>query len=178
MFIIVCLLFSSSRYLLNVSCIFSILFPRFWIIFTIITLNSFSGRMPISYSFVWSGVFLRCSFICCVFLCLLIFLNLLCLESPFCRLQVRSSHCFWCLAPVGRVGSVGCVSFLVEGTGACVLVDEAGLVFLVGRTASGGVFWGVCDLIMILGSLSVHGWGCVSVLLVVWLRVSSTVPCW
>ena len=35
-FIIVCLLFSSSRSLLNVSCIFSILFPRFWIIFTII----------------------------------------------------------------------------------------------------------------------------------------------
>ena len=24
------------------------------------------------------------------------------------------------------VGSVGCVGFLVEGTGACVLVDEAG----------------------------------------------------
>ena len=35
--IIVCLLFSSSRSLLNVSCIFSILFPIFWIIFTNIT---------------------------------------------------------------------------------------------------------------------------------------------
>ena len=34
LFIIVCLLFSSSRSLLNVSCMFSILFPRFWIIFT------------------------------------------------------------------------------------------------------------------------------------------------
>ena len=77
LFIIVCLLFSSSRSLLNVSCIFSILFPRFWIIFTIITLNSFSGRLPISSSFVWSGGFLHCSFICCVFLCLLILLNLL-----------------------------------------------------------------------------------------------------
>ena len=31
------------------------------------------------------------------------------------------------------------------------------LVFLVGRSASGGVFWGVCDLIMILGSLSANG---------------------
>ena len=31
------------------------------------------------------------------------------------------------------------------------------LVFLVGRTASSGVFWGVCDLIMILGSLSASG---------------------
>ena len=27
-------------------------------------------------------------------------------------------------APVGKFGSVGYVGFLVEGTGACVLVDE------------------------------------------------------
>ena len=33
------------------------------------------------------------------------------------------------------------------------------LVFLLVRSASGGVFWGVCDLIMILGSLSANGWG-------------------
>ena len=52
------------------------------------------------------------------------------------------------------------------------------LVFLVGRTASGGVFWGVCDLVMILGSLSANGWGCVPVLLVVWHRVSSIVARW
>ena len=52
------------------------------------------------------------------------------------------------------------------------------LVFLVGRTTSGAVFWGVCDLIMILGSLSANGWGCVPFLLVVWPRVSSTVSCW
>ena len=44
------------------------------------------------------------------------------------------------------------------------------LVFLVDRTTSGGVFWGVCELIMILGSLSANGWGCVPVLLVVWHR--------
>ena len=55
LFIIGCLLFSSSRSMLNVSCISSILFPRFWILFTIITLNSLSGRLPISSSFVWSG---------------------------------------------------------------------------------------------------------------------------
>ena len=48
LFIVACLLFSYSRSLLNVSCIFSILLPRFWIIFTIIILNSFSGRLPIS----------------------------------------------------------------------------------------------------------------------------------
>ena len=61
-----------------------------------------------------------------MFLCLLILLNLLGLGSPFCRLHVRSSHCFWCLPPVAKVGSVGFVGFLVVGTGACVLVDEAG----------------------------------------------------
>ena len=52
------------------------------------------------------------------------------------------------------------------------------LIFLVGRTASGGVFSGVCDLIMILGNLSANGWGCVPVLLVVWHVVSSTGACW
>ena len=81
-----CLFFTSSRSLLNISYIFSILFPRFWIIFTIITLNSISSRLPLSSSFVWSGGFLPCSFICCIFLCLLILFHLLCLVSPFCRL--------------------------------------------------------------------------------------------
>ena len=61
-----------------------------------------------------------------MFLCLLMLLNLLCLGSPFRRLQVHSSRCFWCLPQVSEVGSVGCVGFLVEGTGASVLVDEAG----------------------------------------------------
>ena len=42
------------------------------------------------------------------------------------------------------------------------------LVFLVGRSTSGGVFLGVCGLIMILGSLSANGCGCVPVFLVVW----------
>ena len=46
-----------------------------------------------------------------------------------------------------------------------------------GRSASGGVFWGVCELTMILGSLSASGLGCVPVLLVVWHGVSSTGVC-
>ena len=61
-----------------------------------------------------------------MFLCLLILLNLLFFGSPFRRLQVRSFHCFWCLSPVAKVGSVGGIGFLLEGTSACVLVDEAG----------------------------------------------------
>ena len=52
------------------------------------------------------------------------------------------------------------------------------LVFLVGRAVSGGVFWGVCELSMILGSLSANGRGCVLVLLVVWHGASSTGACW
>ena len=52
------------------------------------------------------------------------------------------------------------------------------LFFLVSRTTSGGVFWGVCDLIMILSILFANGWGRVPVLLIVWHRVYSTVACW
>ena len=52
------------------------------------------------------------------------------------------------------------------------------LVFLVGKTVSGGVFQGVCELIMILGRLSADGWGCVPVLLAVWHGVSCTGACW
>ena len=61
---------------------------RFLIIFTITILNSFSGSLPISSSFMWTSVFLVCSLICAVFLCFyIIFLNLLHLRSPFPRLQ-------------------------------------------------------------------------------------------
>ena len=52
------------------------------------------------------------------------------------------------------------------------------LVFLVGRIASDGVFWGVYALIIILGSLSANGWLCVPVFLVVWHRMSSTLAYW
>ena len=47
LFISICFI-NSSRSLLIDSCIFSILFSRFLIIFTIIILNSFSGSLPIS----------------------------------------------------------------------------------------------------------------------------------
>ena len=135
LFITVCLLFSSSRSLLKVSHIFSILFLRFWIIFTIITLNSFSGRLPISFSFVWSCGFLTCSFICKIFLCLLILSNLLCLGSPFHRLQGHSSSYFWCLPPVSEFDPVACLGFLVWETAVYVLLHGAG-----SCPASDGVF--------------------------------------
>ena len=73
---------------------------------------------------------------------------------------------------------MACVSFLLEGTGACVLVGGA-VSCLSGRQAtSGGVFWDVCELSMILGRLSANGWGCVPVLLVDLHGTSSTGTCW
>ena len=78
---------------------------------------------------------------------------------------------------MGKVGSGGCVGFLVEGTGACVLVDEVGSCLSCGQESS-GVFWSVCEFIMILGSLSANGWGCLPVLIVVWHGVSSIGACW
>ena len=62
LFVSVCLFFNSS--LLIDSCILSILFSRFWIIFTINIWNSFSGRFPTSSSFVWFGGHFSCSFTC------------------------------------------------------------------------------------------------------------------
>jgi len=94
------------RSLLNISCIFSILvsnlliyssilFSRFWMICTIIILNSFSSRLPITSSFVWFVGHLSCSFTCCIFLCLFILFGFLCLGFPFCRLEVHDSSLLW-----------------------------------------------------------------------------------
>ena len=52
------------------------------------------------------------------------------------------------------VGSVGCVGFLVEGTHACVLQDEAGSCLSGGQYRIWWCVWGFCDLFMILGSVS------------------------
>ena len=79
---------------------------------------------------------------------------------------------------MAKVGSVGCVGFLVEGPSACVLVDEAG------SCLSGGhvhIWW--CVLVCLWPYYdfmhpSANGRGCVPDLLVVWHWVSSTVSCW
>ena len=51
-------------------------FSRFLIIFTTIILNSFSGGLPISSSFIWTSVFLVCCFICVVFSAFSLFIYL------------------------------------------------------------------------------------------------------
>ena len=72
-----CLFFSSSRSLVNTSCIFFIVFLSSWIIFTIIILNSFSERLPLSTSFsCFSGV-LSCPFIWDLTFCFFILFNTL-----------------------------------------------------------------------------------------------------
>ena len=79
------------RYLIDTPRSFickSLLFSRFWIIFTIIIQNSLSGTFPVSSSFVWFGGHLFCSFTCWVFLCLFLLFILLCLGWPFCILAV------------------------------------------------------------------------------------------
>ena len=52
LFVSVCWFLNSTRGLFIDSCIFSMSFSKFLIIFTIIILNSFSGNLPISSSFV------------------------------------------------------------------------------------------------------------------------------
>ena len=129
-------LFISSRSLLNFSCIFSILvsrlficnsilFSRFWIIFTIIILNSLSGRFPISSSFVWFGGHLSCSFTCWVFFCLFVLFILLCLGWLFCILAVCGSSLLWRSLTVGGVGWVACQGFLVREACVGILVGWA-----------------------------------------------------
>ena len=114
--------FISSRSLLNLSCIFSMLVSKlfiydsifisiFWIIFTTIIQNSLSGRFPISSSFVWFSGHLSCSFTCWVFLCLFILFILLSLGCPFCILAVCGvlfivafPHCVWvCTGSLSRI---------------------------------------------------------------------------
>ena len=69
-------------------------FSEVQIIFTIIILNSFSGRLPISTSFnCFSGV-LPCSFIWYIVLCLFILSLFLWTWFSFHRLQDSSSSCF------------------------------------------------------------------------------------
>ena len=108
----------------------SIFISRFWIVFTIIIWNSFSGRFPISSSFVWFGGHFSCSFTFWVFLCLFILFILLSLGCPFCILAVcgvlfivEFPRCGWgCVPPL----QVACQGFLVREACVGVLVGGAG----------------------------------------------------
>ena len=115
----------------------SILFPRSWIIFSIITLNSFLVILPISTSFSCSSGVSSCSFVQNIFLYCLILSNFLCLWSPFHSLQDCSFSCFWCLPPGGWDWSKRLVqASWWEGLVSTHCWVELGLVPLVGRAVS------------------------------------------
>ena len=157
--------FISSLSLSNISYLFSIcvsslficisiLFSRFLIIFAIIILNSLSGRLPISSSFVWFGGFLSCSFIWWIFLCLFILFTLLCLGSPFAGWRVIVSlNCgvssLW----------VGLDQWLVKISWLGKLMSvfwwmELDLISLEDSTVSNSEFWCVYGFAMAFGSVS------------------------
>ena len=96
---IVYVFFNSSRSLLIDSCIFSILFSKFLIIFTLIILNSFSGNFLFTYLyFCVPSLFLH---LCSISLPFHYFLNLLCLRSAFLRHQGWILSSFWFLPSSG-----------------------------------------------------------------------------
>ena len=97
---------------------------------------------------------------------------LFCFLSSFHRLQDCSFSCFWCLPPGERGWSKRLVAgFLVGEPSTCALVGELGLIPLVFRNMSQGVFRGSCGLRKTLGNLSPDRWSCVPALLVVWPEV-------
>ena len=63
-------------------------------------------------------------------------------------------------------------AFWLKGLVPAYCCVEPGLVPLVGRAVSRGVFRAGCELSKALGSLCVDGWGCVRTLLVVWPEAS------
>ena len=101
------------------------MFSRFWIIFTIIILNSFPGRLPISSFSLFVGFYhvpSPAEYLSAFSL------RLLCLVCPFCRFEVCDSSLLWHLLPVGGVELVACQDFLVREI--CVGVLVGGAVFL------------------------------------------------
>ena len=97
-----------------------------------------------------------------------------------------------CLPPGDKADPEPCACFLLRETVFSSLVDGAGWVLFfagqslyldIGREMSRGMFWGSCELIMALSSLSSDEWGCVPLLLVVWpedfqLRSLQVFQCW
>ena len=143
----------------------SILFSRFWIIFTMSILNSFSCRIPNSSSFVQFHGFLSYSFTCWMFLCFL-FCLVCCvwgLLSAGCKVIVPLNYrvCFlW----------VGLGQWLMKVSWLRKLVSvfwwmKLDLVSLEGSAVPSSKIWGVYGFGMALGSLSVNVQGCVPVLM-------------
>ena len=100
-----------------VSICASILFLKSWVIFSIITLNYFSDELLIASSFSHSCKFLSCSFIWNFIVCHFTFSDLLCLCSPFCRLQDFISFYLWSLPLSGWGWLRGFSCYPLDGGG-------------------------------------------------------------
>ena len=176
LFIIDCSFFNSSTSLSNISCTFliyasnlfiyvSILFSRFWIIFTIIIMNYFSGRLLfprclldlVGFYLVPSSAGYFSAFSFCFIFCIWDLL------SEDWRVVVLL-NCGICLPWVGldpclvKVSSLGGLVPVFWST-------ELNLVSLKGSVVSSSKFWGVSGFGMALGKLSANEQCCVSFLL-------------
>ena len=114
----VCLFFRVSRSLVNISCIFSIVFLISWIIFTINILNSFSGRLPISTLHGYFYGVLSCPFIWDKTLCFLILVNF-----PWCGL---GSSCYWGFQDGSVVKNLPAMQETALNAGDMVLIPGSG----------------------------------------------------
>ena len=149
----------------------SVLFLRSWIIFTIITLNSFSCRLPISVSLNCSLGFylvpLSGTYFSAVSFCLTFCVCGLCSIVCGVVVPVASDVCPF----LGEVGPGACTRLLMGGIGACLLVGGAVSCLSGGQGLSRSVLRELWSQ-DILSSLSADGWGCVFTILVVWPEAS------
>ena len=152
-------------------CLYSVylastLFPRFWIIFTIITLNSFSCRLSILIFFRLVGFYHAFLSIACfsIFSYFLVYY----VWGLFSAGHISSY--LWILSPIMfGVGPVSSEDFLVWGTCTYVLVDGAGSSSLwrvvwpplvcFGASMGSIWFWAACLQIDIIVFLFSSGFG-------------------
>ena len=119
---------------LNAFCVFSIPFSSLQSIFTIIILNSLSGRLVIFSLFIWSGEFLPCSFICTLLLCLFItFFWLAPLEVSFSQ-ALGLYYSFLLVFALGGKCWLGCLCWFIVRGDLCLCSEKQS--FKLGRPAS------------------------------------------
>ena len=134
----------------------SSLLSLFWILFQVVAYFLFIYLVFCVFSL---SLYLHNIFFC---LFIFFFFKLLCLRSPFPRLQVWISSCFWFLPPVGNVSPVFNVGFVLGVNCACILVEGGVFPPLMGMAVWGGnpVCWWFCLCFCLL-----FGWGILNWLL-------------
>ena len=163
LFIIDWLFFISSRSLLNISCIFSIVFSTLFSI-TPVCFQDFGSSLLSLFWTLFQVHFLSPPLLFGLvglyhvplpakYFCLFILFRLLCLGWPFCRLEVCSSSWLWRLLPVGGVGLVAYQGFLVGKFAYVFWWVELDLFSLEWSELSSSEFWGVYGCGVTLGSL-------------------------